>query len=150
MSSGDWGTWEGKHGARASVWFRSCKGAQQLSEECCARSGMLLCTGSHGPCHPVLCRCGQEDLDRERGAVLEEWRSGRGASGRAAEAHWKLLMKDNKVCSIDGLGTCSSLCAALRAAGQGRGTLELLIGDIKGCLSLVGAPDIFWRQQRPS
>eukprot|EP00240_Pyramimonas_obovata_P014520 CAMPEP_0118953032 /NCGR_PEP_ID=MMETSP1169-20130426/55831_1 /TAXON_ID=36882 /ORGANISM="Pyramimonas obovata, Strain CCMP722" /LENGTH=188 /DNA_ID=CAMNT_0006900391 /DNA_START=275 /DNA_END=838 /DNA_ORIENTATION=- len=35
-------------------------------------------------------RIAPEDVERERGAVIEEWRQGRDARGRAAEAHWKL------------------------------------------------------------
>lgn len=37
-----------------------------------------------------------DDLDRERGAVLEEWRQGRTAAGRAAEAHWKLVLEGSR------------------------------------------------------
>ena len=36
-------------------------------------------------------RCSQEDVDSERGAILEEWRAGRDARGRDAEAYWHLL-----------------------------------------------------------
>lgn len=36
-------------------------------------------------------RCSHEDVDSERGAILEEWRAGRDARGRDAEAYWKLL-----------------------------------------------------------
>jgi predicted Zn-dependent peptidase len=43
-----------------------------------------------------ICRCSSEDLERERGPVLEEWRASRTAAGRAAEAHWKLMMRGSK------------------------------------------------------
>jgi len=36
-------------------------------------------------------RVAQADVDAERGAILEEWRSGRSSGGRAAEAAWKLM-----------------------------------------------------------
>ena len=42
-------------------------------------------------------RCAPEDLDKERGAVLEEWRMGRDSAGRAQEAHWQLIMKGCRV-----------------------------------------------------
>jgi predicted Zn-dependent peptidase len=38
-------------------------------------------------------RISDEDVDCERGSVLEEWRLGRDARGRAAEAYWKTLME---------------------------------------------------------
>eukprot|EP00963_Diacronema_lutheri_P003130 scaffold261_cov336-Pavlova_lutheri.AAC.45 len=41
-------------------------------------------------------RCATEDVEKERGAVLEEWRQGRDASGRIAEAHWKLVLEGTK------------------------------------------------------
>lgn len=37
------------------------------------------------------CRCSVEDLERERGPVLEEWRGQRTAGGRAMEALWKAM-----------------------------------------------------------
>ena len=43
------------------------------------------------------CRCSAEDLDNERGAVMEEWRSGKNAAGRVQEAQWKLVMQGTKV-----------------------------------------------------
>jgi predicted Zn-dependent peptidase len=36
-------------------------------------------------------RCAPEDLEAERGAVLEEWRATQDARGRDAEAYWRLL-----------------------------------------------------------
>ncbi|KAL6755922.1 Metalloenzyme, LuxS/M16 peptidase-like protein [Haematococcus lacustris] len=36
------------------------------------------------------------DLAKERGAVLEEWRMARNAQGRAAEAHWRLIMQGSR------------------------------------------------------
>ena len=36
-------------------------------------------------------RIAPDDVEAERGAILEEWRSGRSSGGRAAEAAWKLL-----------------------------------------------------------
>lgn len=41
-------------------------------------------------------RISDDDVNDERGAVLEEMRMGRDARGRASEAYWKLLMKDSK------------------------------------------------------
>lgn len=45
----------------------------------------------------VVCLTGvritDEDVETERGSVMEEWRSGRDARGRAAEAYWKTLME---------------------------------------------------------
>ncbi|KAA6421450.1 MAG: chloroplast processing enzyme, partial [Trebouxia sp. A1-2] len=41
-------------------------------------------------------RCSTEDLDNERGAVMEEWRSGKDSRGRVAEAQWKLIMQGTK------------------------------------------------------
>lgn len=38
-------------------------------------------------------RCAPEDLAKERGAVLEEWRMGRDSRGRAQEAQWKLMLQ---------------------------------------------------------
>ncbi len=45
-----------------------------------------------------LYRCSTADLDNERGAVMEEWRSGKDSRGRVAEAQWKLIMQGTKVC----------------------------------------------------
>jgi hypothetical protein len=43
-------------------------------------------------------RASAEDLEKERGAVLEELRGGRNAMGRIQEAHWMLMMKGSQVC----------------------------------------------------
>ncbi|KAK1264477.1 hypothetical protein QJS04_geneDACA018123 [Acorus gramineus] len=41
-------------------------------------------------------RVSANDLEKERGAVLEEYRWGRNASGRMQDAHWALMFKDSK------------------------------------------------------
>jgi len=41
-------------------------------------------------------RCAPEDLEKERGAVMEEWRMGNDSSGRAAQAHWKCILNGSK------------------------------------------------------
>ena len=45
----------------------------------------------------LACRCSTADLDNERGAVMEEWRSGKDSRGRVAEAQWKMVMQGTKV-----------------------------------------------------
>ena len=42
-------------------------------------------------------RCSSADLDNERGAVMEEWRSGKDSRGRVAEDQWKMVMHGTKV-----------------------------------------------------
>ena len=49
-------------------------------------------------CWHLARRCSTEDLDNERGAVMEEWRSGKDSRGRVAEAQWRLIMQGTKVC----------------------------------------------------
>lgn len=41
-------------------------------------------------------RVSTEDLEKERGAVLEEYRGGRNASGRMQDAHWVLMFEGSK------------------------------------------------------
>ncbi|XP_010545332.1 PREDICTED: zinc protease PQQL-like isoform X2 [Tarenaya hassleriana] len=41
-------------------------------------------------------RVSKEDLEKERGAVLEEYRGTRNASGRMQDAHWQLMMAGSK------------------------------------------------------
>lgn len=41
-------------------------------------------------------RASDEDLAKERGAVLEEWRERKNAKGRMMEAHWKLLLEGSR------------------------------------------------------
>ncbi|KAL8153842.1 hypothetical protein V2J09_011602 [Rumex salicifolius] len=41
-------------------------------------------------------RLGADDLEKERGAVLEEYRTGRDADGRLYEQTWACLLKDSK------------------------------------------------------
>lgn len=41
-------------------------------------------------------RATKEDLDLERGTVLEEWRGGRSSQSRVFEAHWKATLKGSK------------------------------------------------------
>ncbi|XP_010536848.1 PREDICTED: zinc protease PQQL-like isoform X2 [Tarenaya hassleriana] len=41
-------------------------------------------------------RVSREDLEKERGAVLEEFRGTRNASGRLQDAHWQLMMAGTK------------------------------------------------------
>ena len=50
-------------------------------------------------------RISDEDVDAERGAVLEEWRMGRDARGRAAEAYWKELMAGSLYAERSPIGT---------------------------------------------
>ncbi|CAN0901402.1 Zinc protease PQQL-like [Linum grandiflorum] len=42
-------------------------------------------------------RVSKEDLEKERGAVMEEYRGSRNASGRMQDAHWMLMMEGSKV-----------------------------------------------------
>ncbi|KAF2304050.1 hypothetical protein GH714_026651 [Hevea brasiliensis] len=41
-------------------------------------------------------RVSKEDLEKERGAVMEEYRGNRNASGRMQDAHWILMMEGSK------------------------------------------------------
>ncbi|CAK9136275.1 unnamed protein product [Ilex paraguariensis] len=41
-------------------------------------------------------RVSATDLEKERGAVLEEYRGNRNANGRMQDAHWVLMMEDSK------------------------------------------------------
>ncbi|XP_020080244.1 zinc protease PQQL-like [Ananas comosus] len=41
-------------------------------------------------------RVSTEDLEKERGAVLEEYRGGRNAAGRMQDAHWVLMFEGSK------------------------------------------------------
>ncbi|KFK27236.1 hypothetical protein AALP_AA8G355300 [Arabis alpina] len=41
-------------------------------------------------------RVSKEDLDKERGAVMEEYRGNRNATGRMQDAHWQLMMEGSK------------------------------------------------------
>ncbi|XP_068334934.1 zinc protease PQQL-like [Pyrus communis] len=41
-------------------------------------------------------RVSKDDLERERGAVMEEYRGNRNATGRMQDAHWILMMEDSK------------------------------------------------------
>lgn len=41
-------------------------------------------------------RASDEDLEKERGAVLEEWRQGKNSGGRSMKAHMKVLMEGSK------------------------------------------------------
>ena len=63
-----------------------------------------------GPDLKVNCRCSTADLDNERGAVMEEWRSGKDSRGRVAEAQWKMVMHGTKVWTQ--LACCEVLIAA--------------------------------------
>ncbi|RZC87894.1 hypothetical protein C5167_004073 [Papaver somniferum] len=42
-------------------------------------------------------RISAEDLEKERGDVLEEYRGTRNANGRMQDAHWNLMMEGSKV-----------------------------------------------------
>ncbi|KAI9119409.1 hypothetical protein K1719_010084 [Acacia pycnantha] len=41
-------------------------------------------------------RVSKDDLEKERGAVMEEYRGNRNATGRLQDAHWSLLMEGSK------------------------------------------------------
>lgn len=45
----------------------------------------------------VQIRVSKDDLEKERGAVMEEYRGNRNASGRMQDAHWSLMMEGSKV-----------------------------------------------------
>jgi predicted Zn-dependent peptidase len=45
-------------------------------------------------------RVSADDLEKERGAVLEEYRGGRNATGRMQDAHWILMFEGSKVLSL--------------------------------------------------
>ncbi|BBN04021.1 zinc protease [Marchantia polymorpha subsp. ruderalis] len=49
-------------------------------------------------------RASEEDLEKERGAVLEELRIGRNALGRMQEAHWLLMMKGSQYADRQPIG----------------------------------------------
>ncbi|MCO5571807.1 hypothetical protein L7F22_025555 [Adiantum nelumboides] len=49
-------------------------------------------------------RVSEEDLEKERGAVLEEYRGGRNAMGRMQEAHWTLMMKGSRYAERQPIG----------------------------------------------
>ena len=46
-------------------------------------------------------RVSREDLDKERGAVMEEYRGTRNATGRMQDANWVLMMEGSKVFDTD-------------------------------------------------
>ncbi|OMO91642.1 hypothetical protein COLO4_18248 [Corchorus olitorius] len=45
-------------------------------------------------------RLSKDDLEKERGAVMEEYRGGRNANGRIEDAHWALMMEGSKVVAM--------------------------------------------------
>ncbi|GLJ23437.1 hypothetical protein SUGI_0443600 [Cryptomeria japonica] len=49
-------------------------------------------------------RISNEDLEKERGAVLEEYREGRNAMGRMQDAHWLLMMEGSKYADRQPIG----------------------------------------------
>ncbi|KAI3421693.1 uncharacterized protein J3R85_011884 [Psidium guajava] len=50
-------------------------------------------------------RVSKDDLEKERGAVLEEYRINRNATGRMQDAHWLLLMEGSKYAERLPIGT---------------------------------------------
>ncbi|KAF5748513.1 putative Mitochondrial-processing peptidase subunit beta mitochondrial [Tripterygium wilfordii] len=50
-------------------------------------------------------RVSKDDLEKERGAVMEEYRGSRNASGRMQEAHWVLMMEGSKYAERIPIGT---------------------------------------------
>lgn len=42
-------------------------------------------------------RVSTDDLEKERGAVMEEYRGNRNVNGRMQDAHWVLMMEGSKV-----------------------------------------------------
>ena len=70
------------------------------TESSCRMSSSCFCLCVHLPAHlphlRVQIRVAPEDVEKERGAVLEEWRERRNAAGRMQEAYWQLLMKGSK------------------------------------------------------
>ncbi|KAI4380729.1 hypothetical protein MLD38_006890 [Melastoma candidum] len=50
-------------------------------------------------------RISTEDLEKERGAVMEEYRGNRNATGRMQDAHWALLMEGSKYAERLPIGT---------------------------------------------
>lgn len=49
-------------------------------------------------------RASADDLEKERGAVLEEYRGGRNAAGRMQDAHWVLMMEGSKYAERQPIG----------------------------------------------
>lgn len=60
----------------------------------------------------VQIRVSADDLEKERGAVMEEYRGGRNAAGRMQDAHWVLMMEGSKVIFRLSLHFISSLFCA--------------------------------------
>ncbi|GAB2292506.1 hypothetical protein Dimus_026742 [Dionaea muscipula] len=50
-------------------------------------------------------RVSVDDLEKERGAVMEEYRGTRNASGRMQESHWALMMAGSKYAECSPIGT---------------------------------------------
>lgn len=60
-------------------------------------------------------RCSPEDLQVERGPVLEEWRMGKDSVGRAQEAHWELILQGSKVLgNLHIISPCACQCMCHR------------------------------------
>jgi predicted Zn-dependent peptidase len=78
--------------------FGACQNAYTSCDETCFE--LLVPTDAPGLLQRALSilaqfacriRIAPGDVDAERGAILEEWRGGRDARGRAAEAAWKMM-----------------------------------------------------------
>jgi hypothetical protein len=72
---------------------------------CCTGGSRAAARASQPKGHlPGHRRCAPEDLARERGPVLEEWRMSRTSGGRMQEAHWKLILEGSKCVGPGGGG----------------------------------------------
>ena len=83
----------------AGLSFGACQNAYTTADETVFQF-LLPTDGAEGLLQQALAilaefatriRVAPQDVEAERGAILEEWRGGRDAQGRAAEAHWRLL-----------------------------------------------------------
>lgn len=48
-------------------------------------------------------RVSKDDLEKERGAVMEEYRGNRNAAGRMQDAHWVLMMEGSRVLILNAI-----------------------------------------------
>lgn len=93
-------------------------------------------------------RASDEDVERERGAVLEEWRANRTARGRAGEAHYRLLHEGSRYAERLPIGSELAIRSVSGATVRGfrdawyrpERMAVIAVGDFEdGCAPIVDA-----------
>ena len=102
-------------------------------------------------------RISDEDVEGERGVVLEEWRAGRNAAGRMAEDYWKELVRGSRYADRMPIGLESVIRGADGATVRGlykrlyrlNRMAAVIVGDFESAAAVLATLEAEFQSEPP-